>query len=371
MSEESGIKFSGNPVRKPTKVQLLLQIWNDPERKSMLRIFAELICLSFINRSFPPHYYMSRFLFKKFRKNIFDFYSDKFFWKVNRFFNEDGARGVLENKLFTHLFFSIFNIPMPLLLAHNHQRIFVLDGSILKVTDQEDFRRFLGLLAERITENDAVFIKKSWGSYGGENIFMLNKSQLISGFDDFIWLYNKITGSDYIFQERIKQHPVLDSLNPSCVNTIRIDTFIDRNGQADVMSAYLRIGLYGLYVDNISAGGWAIPIDIETGRLNRFGYKGPSDNWTALPEEHPETHKKFADIIIPYFNDVRKLVCRLALLTPELRLMGWDVAICEGGPVLIEGNTYYDRSGVDLTFGGYRKNKVFQKALDELRNDMK
>jgi hypothetical protein len=50
---------------------------------------------------------------------------------------------------------------------------------------------------------------------------------------------------------------------------------------------------------------------------------------------------------------------------PGLRLVGWDVAIGESGPVLIEGNSDYDISGNDLTEGGYLANPRFRKVLHE------
>jgi hypothetical protein len=52
---------------------------------------------------------------------------------------------------------------------------------------------------------------------------------------------------------------------------------------------------------------------------------------------------------------------------PELRLVGWDVAIGESGPVLIEGNSDYDISGNDLADEGYRANNIFRKVLHEMK----
>jgi len=45
-------------------------------------------------------------------------------------------------------------------------------------------------------------------------------------------------------------------------------------------------------------------------------------------------------------------------------MIGWDIAISNHGPVLIEGNArYYDMQLSDIAYGGYRNNPVFQKAL--------
>jgi hypothetical protein len=51
-----------------------------------------------------------------------------------------------------------------------------------------------------------------------------------------------------------------------------------------------------------------------------------------------------------------------------LRLIGWDVAIGESGPVLIEGNSNYQISGSDFLNGGYLANNSFRKVLNEFNN---
>jgi len=367
LDERKTIQNNIKTDRKKSKLKRLLRVLQDPDRKSIPRILAEIICISVVKRNFPPAFYMSRFLFKKFRTNIFDFYPYSFFGRLNRFFNDDEARSVLENKLFTHYFYSRFNVQMPVLLAFNHRKTFVVDNIVHEVASRDDFRKILGFLLSGLNENESLFIKKTWGSYGGDSVFRVNKNLLSENSTYFNDLYSRIISSDFIIQKQLKQHPVLDSVNPSCINTVRIDTFIGSDGKAEVMSAYLRLGIKGSHVDNITAGGLSVPVDIETGRLNRFGYLGSSENWTILPEEHPDTKTRFEDITIPFFDDIKRLVCRMALLVPELRLLGWDIAIGETGPVFIEGNTFYDMSGVDLNYGGYRKNPVFRKAIEEYK----
>lgn len=369
-SDTPTIQFVRKRDQVSTKKQRLIQVIRDPERKPLPKIIYELIALSIVKKSFPPNFYMSRYLFKKSRTNIYDFYPYSYFGKLNRFFNDDEARPVLENKLFSHLFYTPLDVAMPRLLAFNHNETFIAGNESFRILNHEKFRQFLGNIFSMIPDNDAIFIKKTWGSYGGDSIFKIDRRQL-NGSNGLDALYNKIAGSDFIFQERLRQHPDLNCLNSSCVNTIRIDTFIDRNRNVEPISAYLRVGLEGAAVDNISAGGMSVAIDIETGRLARQGYMESSKNWTVLVEEHPDTRKRFDETVIPYFDEVKKLVCRMAMMVPELRLIGWDIAIGEKGPVLIEGNSFYDMTGGDLTYGGYRKNPVFQKIVSEFNEGRK
>ena len=66
------------------------------------------------------------------------------------------------------------------------------------------------------------------------------------------------------------------------------------------------------------------------------------------------------------FSQAKELVLRTAKYMPGLRLVGWDVAIGETGPVLVEGNSDYDITGNDLVDGGYLANTQFRKVLHEI-----
>ncbi len=48
------------------------------------------------------------------------------------------------------------------------------------------------------------------------------KPDLISG------LYYKAVEGGYLFQIHVKQHSYMNTLIPSCINTIRFDTFADK-----------------------------------------------------------------------------------------------------------------------------------------------
>jgi hypothetical protein len=54
------------------------------------------------------------------------------------------------------------------------------------------------------------------------------------------------------------------------------------------------------------------------------------------------TGASFAEFRVPFIEDVRDLVTRAALAFTPLRTIGWDVAITDAGPSLIEGNVTWD-----------------------------
>jgi hypothetical protein len=345
---------------------LISDIIKDPDRKSLRKIISETAFLTFYHRR-SPRFYFSRYLFKKERQNIKDYFPDSFLEGIKPYFNDQDSRIILEDKLFFGLYFNQFDISLPKILMHNYGESFFLNKEEIKISSPGDFARLLKILTDKYLNGGSVFVKKTSWSYGGDKIFKISSDQLNDDLTAINQVYSEVITSGYIFQETIKQNAEMDSLNPSCLNTIRMDTFTDRQGKAEIISAYLRTSVENLVVDNISQGGCMLPIDIETGQLRKKGFGTLKRFGVTLPERHPVTHKVFEGFKIPYFHEVKELAVKAAAFTPCLRLVGWDIGIGEGGPVLIEGNSNYDSTGNDLASGGFGTCPVFRKVLEEYR----
>lgn len=137
----------------------------------------------------------------------------------------------------------------------------------------------------------------------------------------------------YLVEEVVKQHHDIARLYPYSVNTYRILT-IKTEDDVDVIFAYIRLGNNGSVVDNHHAGGMSTPLDLETGKI----LYPAVDLDLKLYDEHPMTHVKFVGYQLPFWPEAKQMVKEAALLVPKLRYNGWDVAIAEDGPLLIEGN---------------------------------
>ncbi len=46
-------------------------------------------------------------------------------------------------------------------------------------------------------------------------------------------------------------------------------------------------------------------------------------------------------------------------------MIGWDVAISENGPLIIEGNDNNSLFMSDIAYGGYLKHPLFKEILEE------
>jgi hypothetical protein len=136
-------------------------------------------------------------------------------------------------------------------------------------------------------------------------------------------------------EEFIVQHPELSRLSPSGLNTIRIITQLNREGNVDILGARLRISVNN-HVDNLASGNIAAPIDVETGEI--IGPGVFSDITKDSVIYHPITKEKIVGFKIPLWNEIIQLARDAALHRPENRSIGWDIALTENGPEFIEGN---------------------------------
>ncbi len=185
------------------------------------------------------------------------------------------------------------------------------------------------------------FCKKVFGSQGSGAFPLYLKDGKLYNKDAEITvdqLKEKLKGQ-YLFQERIVQHPKMAGLHPASVNTIRMITF-NNGGKVDVLSAVIRIGARGKNVDNWASGGIIVAIDIQTGKLAKEGKFKVAYGGRAT--QHPDTGIIFEDFEIPFFKESIELTCRLHSYFYGIHSIGWDIGITANGPVFIEGNDGWD-----------------------------
>jgi len=186
-------------------------------------------------------------------------------------------------------------------------------------------------LAEKFIRNtkDKIVLKYSQGQAGKQIKVLDCKDLTVSK------LLSLMRRSRYdIIEEYIVQHPVMMSLSPSGINTVRIITQLEY-GNVKLIAARLRISINS-EVDNMAAGNAAAPVDMKTGKVT-----GPAVFSDITKEDivfHPITNTHIPEFKIPFWAETIMLVNNASTMIPENRSVGWDVAITSDGPVLIEGN---------------------------------
>lgn len=136
-------------------------------------------------------------------------------------------------------------------------------------------------------------------------------------------------------EEFIIQHPVLMELSPSAVNTVRVITQLNANNEVEFLGARLRIS-ENSPVDNMASGNFAASLNIDTGVVDGPGVY--SDITKKDVTIHPVTSVPVIGFQVPFWPEILSLAKQAAQLVPANRSIGWDVAVTEKGPELIEGN---------------------------------
>lgn len=218
----------------------------------------------------------------------------------------------------------------------------------LRSSDYPEFEAF-------IRDKKFIFAKVTDG-FGGVGVERLCVSQ----YDNKKDLYDSLLEKrQFIIEERIPQHPEMDRLCPTSINTLRVTTVLAK-GEAHVMYALVRMGNGTKAVDNISSGGMYCRVG-EDGVIHVPAF---CDKTGKCYETHPSTGTKLIGFAIPYFKEALEMVKRAAHVVPQIRYVGWDVAITPDGPVLVEGNTI---PGYDMCQNYYHLGEKHEGILPRFR----
>ncbi|HTN08908.1 sugar-transfer associated ATP-grasp domain-containing protein [Agriterribacter sp.] len=137
-----------------------------------------------------------------------------------------------------------------------------------------------------------------------------------------------------LLEAYVLQNDALMRLSPSALNTVRLITQLYK-GEVIIIAGRLRISI-NAKVDNVSAGNVIVPVDKASGRVTGPGIYAD----ITKPDEytHPVTGVHLIGFEIPFWSECVRLVTQAALRIPENCSIGWDVAVTNEGPLLIEGN---------------------------------
>jgi hypothetical protein len=148
----------------------------------------------------------------------------------------------------------------------------------------------------------------------------------------------------YLIQECLENHPELRDIGGS-LTSLRITSCKNEQARFEVTNATLKLSFApGKSVDNFHQGGGVARVDIRTGAVDPA-----SDSWKDRPcvwhKFHPVNGARIEGRLLPRWRDAVALVERAHGLFPDQIMLGFDVAITERGPVIIEGNV---QSGCDM-----------------------
>ena len=182
---------------------------------------------------------------------------------------------------------------------------------------------------EEFCKNKKKIFCKPADSCSGKGIY---KNIELTG--DLKNIYDFLKENHLFVEDSIIQHREMAKLNPSSINTVRFTTLLDSKKEAHIMYAIQRMGIDNMSVDNVGSGGIYTVLSDDGKIINPCW----SDKTISTYTKHPTTNMELIGFEVPYFEEAKNLVKAAAKVIPEIRYVGWDIAIGENGPMIVEGN---------------------------------
>lgn len=185
---------------------------------------------------------------------------------------------------------------------------------------------------------------------GVDQITAFDKDSLNKLFDRYAF--------NFIVQEKARQHPDLQRVNPTSLNSMRLYTYRRLDGTIVFLYPYamLRYGGKGAIKDNTSKGGGTCLIDPE-GRVDDRVFRFKSLEVSSLKRETGTEN-----LVIPCYHKVIDTLIGMHKHLPYFDYVGWDVTVDpDGEPLFIEFNLVPGIEGPQIMAG-----PMFGENLDEV-----
>ena len=258
------------------------------------------------------------------------------------------GRVIISDKFLFYLFLRDFGVPTPKIYYYFRE------GAVFYSLDKENANDDKG----ELFNYDFDGFAKPLGGQLGDGAFpikvsnsriLINDNEEVSREE----LLQSISKTNYIIQEKIVQHPQMNQLCSTSLNTIRLQTVITEDKGIIAFGATCRLGREGSFVDNWAKGGLIVGVDMNTGKLQKTAFIKPSYGTSVT--RHPDNGLVFEGFEIPYFKEAVEMAKDLHSKLYRIHSIGWDIAITPNGPVFIEGNSLWEISLIQTANGGLKK----------------
>lgn len=138
----------------------------------------------------------------------------------------------------------------------------------------------------------------------------------------------------YLVFECLTNHHEIRDLSAGALSTLRMHTMLNEKGEVEHLFTMFRMSqLHQRIVD--TADGIAAAVDPITGSLGRASNSSMLARWH---DHHPFSKGRITGRRIPFWHDALKLAVSTHEQLGTPYIVGWDIAITERGPTIIEAN---------------------------------
>lgn len=236
---------------------------------------------------------------------------------------------LIDNKAFLPIIFQSTPELLPEFFAH------VANGQLkFQRGPVSESSSLFGFLTEALAHFGKLIIKPT-AEGGGSNILVLENGNFEKGIQ-------KLQTGEFVLNEYLENEEFIAKIYPDSLNTFRVVFFKTQNGTNQILMMAHRFGnSMSKGVDNVSSGGLACSIDLETGTFSK-AYSYVSDEYKGWFESHMETNQPIAGVSIPNWNETFQKIQTIVNQLDWLEYGGLDLALTTKGIKLIEINSLPD-----------------------------
>lgn len=285
---------------------------------------------------------------ENFSKTFLTFREACVYWKV---LNPSRYAVLAKDKYMSHLLLEKANIPTPELYAYYHPEMGNSDYNSLR-RDLESKKVTSCVIKPAVdgAHGAGVFVCKELNYIQDDIIITKSKGEQLSLRDFF----KKNKSTSWLFEEIVVQSDQIGRINRSSVNTVRFMTALYPDDDVKVYATWMKFGRAGSDIDNAGGGGNVdCAVNLETGECYNVSLFNSFTDVLRC-DNHPDSGERISGLRIENWNQIKKCLCDYQARIPQLKVIGWDVALTENGPVIIEINNYWDTTGQLFLGRGWR-----------------
>ncbi|MCK5685082.1 hypothetical protein KAJ27_13215 [bacterium] len=317
-----------------------------------------MIKLAYLKNSHPGYYYYLE-LFKRSGFEIGnDYLINNHILALWRYFDNQDRSNILRNKIRFDEYFRKYISQLPDLFF----TIELGENNAIEIISNQDF--FVKPAVGRSGENCFV-VRCQVG-----DMYKIDRNDITMTQDELKkYLIDLELKDGILVQELLRNHQEMKSLSNGNITTIRINTFLNMDGEVSVLFCMLLMPTGGMTLSNANHEGIISSVDLQTGKLGiAINFNRPFEKIRV----HPDGGGVIPGARLPDFDDAME-ICRKAhnhLL--EFPFIGWDIALTDKGPILLEGNLGWSIEAWELTHQeSFDANRIKTLITYHLKNRIK
>lgn len=140
---------------------------------------------------------------------------------------------------------------------------------------------------------------------------------------------------EFLVQPRLRDHGAIADIGNGSLSTIRLITIVQPDGTIREFASMFNVPTRAALINNLADGGLAVAVDSARGVLR--------DAFTGAPGNPRFTRNPFngapiAGRSLPCWRETVALAEAAHARLAAIAIIGWDIAITDRGPLILEGN---------------------------------